>query len=166
MSTTKLCPRLLPLLVGVLALAWAGAAAAAPTPGDDAAFVSGLHLRPLRLADVTVETPPAVAPTPVETGPRKVVQTDVHSPSYMGTIAGSALGGAVLGAAIGTAIYYLGSNQRARNIIYWAAGGVLVGAGVGVIQVMVEESRTSAVMSGAPADPAPTFRLALYHRTF
>jgi len=44
---------------------------------------------------------------------------------------------------------------------------VLVGAGVGVVQVTVEESRTSAAMSmRAPTNPAPTYRLVLYRHSF
>jgi hypothetical protein len=147
-----------------------------PSPGL-AGERNTLRLRTFKVADVVVQQPTPVQPTVVapttpvvETGPRKVVQTDTRSRgSYMGTIAWSAIGGAVLGAAVGTAIYYLDEddNPSARNIAYWAAGGVLLGAGVGVIQVMVEESRTSSALSlRAPKDPAPTLRVALYRSRF
>ena len=137
-----------------------------------------------RLADNVVVTPgaptqaapPAVevrppAPQPVEVEPprkTKVVQADVESHNYMGTLALSALGGGVLGALVGTSIYYLGDRHHAQYIGYWAAGGVLVGAGVGLIQVMVQESRASSALSSdhMPGDPAPTFRLALYRMSF
>jgi hypothetical protein len=148
----------------------------ASTKPAAAAEHSTLRLRTFRVADVVVEPqatpaqPVVVAPTtPVETGPRRVVETDTHSHNYVGTVVWSAIGGAVLGALVGTAIYYIDKDNHpsAHNIAYWAAGGVLVGAGVGLIQVMVEESRTSSALSmQAPKDPAPTLRLALYQHRF
>ena len=63
---------------------------------------------------------------------RSVVRADVSPPhSYMGTIAGGAFLGAAAGALIGGAIYFLGDQNHPVNIAYWAAGGVLVGTGVG-----------------------------------
>lgn len=156
---------------------WSGFAFAdAMAESGPARESNGLRMRTFKVADVVVQQPPAaqptvVAPAPVvaDTGPRKVVQADTHSRNYVGTIMWSALGGAVLGAAVGTAIYFLSEDDDppVRNIGYWAAGGVLVGAGVGVVQVMVEEGRTSNAMSmRAPKDPAPTLRLALYRHPF
>ena len=44
---------------------------------------------------------------------------------------------------------------------------MLLGAGVGVIQVMVEERRTGSALSmRAPKAPAPTLRLSLYKYRF
>jgi len=47
-----------------------------------------------------------------------------------------------------------------------AAGGVLVGTGVGVMQVVVQENRVSNAVARLPSDPAPTYRLALLRLKF
>jgi hypothetical protein len=87
--------------------------------------------------------------------------------NYMSTLMVSALSGAVLGALVGAAVYYLADHQtQPRHIIYWAAGGVLVGGGVGLAQILVQESRIDRVASRPQADPAPTFRLALFSKSF
>ena len=143
-----------------------------------------------RLADSVVVTPqgaptqaaPAaqpVAAAPVVQAPaqpvvaeprtRKVVNADVQpNHNYMSTIAVSALMGGVAGGLIGGAIYFLGDQNHAENIAYWAAGGVLVGTGVGVVQLAVQESRVSeaTALRKLPTDPAPTFRLALFKTHF
>jgi hypothetical protein len=123
-----------------------------------------------------VTTPQPVAPQsvtpvavePVDTTPRR--STVVHAEpnrNYMGTIAVSALMGGVAGALVGGAIYYLGDQEQPRNIAYWAAGGVLVGTGVGLVQVMTQETRiNNATAMRLPSDPAPTFRLALARVSF
>jgi hypothetical protein len=67
---------------------------------------------------------------------------------------------------VGGAIYFIDGSQPARNVAYWAAGGVLVGTGVGITQVLVEENRTSRALSLMPQDPVPTYRLALYGTRF
>jgi hypothetical protein len=122
-------------------------------------------------------SPAPVVVTPTQAAPaqpvvvddpsrRTVVHTDVNAThSYMGTIAGSAFMGGAAGALIGGAIYFLGSQTHPYNIAYWAAGGVLVGTGVGIAQVMVQESRVDRATAMA-ADPAPTLRLALYQTRF
>jgi hypothetical protein len=130
---------------------------------------------PLRLAEVEVvnSNPPAAAPAaaPVAAAP-VVAQAPVvapshevvhhHEGSYMGTIALNALFGALAGGLVGGAIYYLSDNQtHPQRIAYWAAGGVLVGAGVGVVQIMADSRTESVAMSKLPHDPAPTYRLAL-----
>jgi hypothetical protein len=121
---------------------------------------------------VAPTTAPAVAPAPAvvgETGPRKVVHSEVQSNhNYMSTIAVSALMGGVAGGLVGGAVYFLGDQQHAANIAYWAAGGVLVGTGVGLVQLMVQEGRVSeaTALRKLPSDPAPTFRLALYRTQF
>ncbi len=83
----------------------------------------------------------------------------------MGTIAGGAFMGGAAGALIGGAIYFLGNQNHPDNIAYWAAGGVLVGTGVGITQIMVQESRVSQATAQS-SDPAPTLRLALYQTRF
>jgi hypothetical protein len=83
----------------------------------------------------------------------------------MGTIFGGAFLGGATGALIGGAIYFLGDRTHAYNIAYWAAGGVLVGTGVGLAQIMVQEDRASAA-TALQADPARTYRLALYTARF
>lgn len=128
-------------------------------------------------ASATAVAPPpatatAVAPAPTvvgDTAPRKVVHTDVQSNhNYMSTIAISALMGGVAGGLVGGAVYYLGDQHNAVNIAYWAAGGVLVGTGVGIVQLVVQEGRVSeaTALRKLPTDPAPTFRLALYRTHF
>lgn len=165
-----------------------GTAQAAPTRTETAApdaRPATLHMRVL--ADNVVVSPgnsaPAAAPAQPQTvvvpqasappaqssavveepAKRTNVHADVRGPSnYMSTIAVSALMGGLAGGLIGGAIYYLGDRDDAINIAYWAAGGVLVGTGVGITQVIVQESRVSnATASRFPSDPAPTYRLAL-----
>jgi hypothetical protein len=120
----------------------------------------------------SVAVTPAPAPAQavaVEPGPRKVVHTDVESNhNYMTTIAVSALMGGIAGGLVGGAVYYLGSRDNAVNIAYWAAGGVLVGTGVGLVQLMVQENRVSeaTALRKLPSDPSPTLRLALYRTRF
>lgn len=135
---------------------------------------------PLRLAEVEVvnsnptpsAAPAAAAPVaatpvaPVAAAPQHEV-VHHHEGSYMGTIALNALFGALAGGLVGGAIYYLADNQEhAQRIAYWAAGGVLVGAGVGVIQVTADNRTESVAMSRLPHDPAPTYRLALLTTRF
>jgi hypothetical protein len=110
-----------------------------------------------------------VAAPPVEVEPARRT-TVVHEDSphnYMSTIAVSAIMGAVLGALVGGSIYYLGNQDHAARIGYWAAGGVLLGTGVGLTQVVVQENRAdAAVASRFSTDPAPTYRLALLNLRF
>lgn len=125
---------------------------------------------PAQPAPVVVQPAPVVAqpaqPVIDEPAHRSVVRADVSPPhSYMGTIAGSALLGGVAGVLIGGSIYYLGNQTHPAYIGYWAAGGVLVGTGVGLMQIMVQESRVSQA-TAMQSDPAPTLRLALYQTRF
>ena len=110
-----------------------------------------------------------VQPVVTEGSPRKVVHTDVQpNHNYMSTIAVSAFMGGLAGGLVGGAIYYLGDRQDAINIAYWAAGGVLVGTGVGIVQLVVQEGRVSeaTALRKLPSDPAPTLRLALFRAHF
>jgi hypothetical protein len=117
--------------------------------------------------------PPAVVPVPepapVVAPPQRVIHEDVQPPrNVMATIAVSALMGGLAGLLVGGAIFYLNDNQEhAARIGIWAAGGVLVGTGVGVIQVVTDESRASAAVSQVwSPDPARTYRLALFEKRF
>ena len=134
------------------------------------------------LADNVVVTPGPAAPTPapappeavqpaqpvpVDTTPRRIDGGHRGRPhNYMATIAISALMGGVAGALVGGAIYYLDDQDHPENIGYWAAGGVLVGTGVGLINMMADESRANATAMHLPSDPVPTYRLALARVTF
>jgi hypothetical protein len=115
-------------------------------------------------------SPPPAQTTAVVQEParRREVQAEVSSPhNYMSTIAVSALMGGLTGGLVGGAIYYLGDRQNGINIAYWAAGGVLLGTGVGVAQILVQESRVSAATASRfPSDPAPTYRLSLMRLNF
>jgi hypothetical protein len=173
------------LLISVFALtALSATALAKPLAGGDTAPIVPLP-KAAMLADNVVVTPStttpapqaqpvqpvAPAPQPVVVDPeppRRIVQADVSPPhNYVGTIAVSALMGGVAGALIGASVYYLDHESHAYNIGYWAAGGVLVGTGVGVVQIAVQESRASAAVANQlPTDPAPTYRIALYRTHF
>jgi hypothetical protein len=170
------------------------AAAMAKTDGLIAPGKKVVHLvPPLQLADVVVTNPNQTpTPTPAPAAPSAVavpVQPATPAPavveapehqskstyveqhsnrSYMGTIAVSALMGALAGALVGGSLYFLADDQHhPQRIGYWAAGGVLVGTTVGIVEVAVEESRADrAVTLHLPSDPAPTLRLALYQARF
>jgi hypothetical protein len=112
-----------------------------------------------------------VAPTqPVQTAPvapQRTVVTEDKPTNYMATIAGSALLGGVAGALIGGAIYLLDDQEHPYNIAYWAGGGVLVGTGIGVINVIANENRAErAVGTRFEKDPVPTYRLSLVKMSF
>jgi hypothetical protein len=150
----------------------AGAAAVTPLP------------KAVTLADNVVVTPagqPAQPVQPVQQGhvvtpvqtvpvapvPHRTVVTESRPRNYMATIAVSALMGGVAGTLLGGAIYFLDDQENARNIAYWAAGGILVGTTIGVVNVVADESRAErAVGLHHPKDPAPTYRLSLFRATF
>jgi hypothetical protein len=139
-----------------------------PLP-DARTLADNVVVQPNPAPGTIVETPPTTTvPPPVvepRTTRREVIHTDATPPrSYMGTIAVSAIMGGVTGVLIGGAIYYLGSQTHPYNIAYWAAGGVLVGTGVGLTQILIQESRAS--QATAFQDPAPTYRLALFNKRF
>jgi hypothetical protein len=128
------------------------APAAAPQPAP-----AQVNVQPAQ----PVEAVPAYAPT------HKTVVTEDRPHNYMATIALSALMGGVAGALIGGAIYYLDNQDHPTNIAYWAAGGVLVGTGVGLINVIADENRAErAVSTRFEKDPVPTYRLSLLKTTF
>jgi hypothetical protein len=115
--------------------------------------------------NTTVVQPVESAPAPTR---HSTTVVERENRNYMSTIFVSALMGGLAGVLVGGALYFLVDDQtHAPRIGYWAAGGVLVGTGVGLAQVMVQESRADrAVASRLPADPAPTFRLALFRAHF
>jgi hypothetical protein len=112
---------------------------------------------------------PVVQPVaPVEVPARRTTVVEHETHNYMGTIFVSALAGGLAGLLVGGSLYYLADNQQhASRIGYWAAGGVIVGTGVGITQVIVQESRAErATAMRLPTDPAPTLRLALLTARF
>jgi len=127
----------------------------------------------------TAQAAPAPAVVPVQSvqqqapvavpQTQRVVHTDVQAPhNVMTTITVSALMGGIAGLLVGGAIYYLADSQEhAARIGIWAAGGVLVGTGVGIVQVVADESRASTAVGQVwSPDPAPTYRLALFRARF
>src|SRR5215831_10014420 len=158
----------------VLGMALGLVMAAAPMAFADNVVVGTQPATPAPVAAPASPAPVVVQPVqPAPSQPvvvddpsRRVVHTEVTpTHSYMGTIFGSAFAGGAAGALIGGAIYFLGNRTHPYNIAYWAAGGVLVGTGVGIAQIMVQESRVSQAV-GMASDPAPTLRLALYQTRF
>lgn len=132
-----------------------GTTAPAPTPAPPP--TQSVNVQPVQ----PVEQAPVAAP-------HKTVVTEDRPHNYMATIAGSAFLGAVAGALIGGAIYFLDTpRDHGERIGYWAAGGVLVGTGIGIINVMADESRAErAVSTRLPSDPVPTYRVSLLQTRF
>jgi len=180
--------------VAVVAVAVSSSAAFAKVADQSSAGAGAVSPLPKAstLADNVVVTPqgqaaPAPAPAPqvnvqpaqpvqevqpvqpVVTPPQRQVVTEDKPHNYVATIFVSALLGGVGGALIGGAIYYLDTpRENAQNIGYWAAGGVLVGTGLGVINVIVDENRAERAVSSnhLPTDPVPTYRVALFNASF
>jgi hypothetical protein len=177
-------------LLGVSVVAVALSASAAFAKVDSTTGVVAPLPKAVTLADNVVVTPsgqaapapaPAPAPTQVQVQPAQPVQavepvpartnrtvvTESQPRNYMGTIAFSALMGGLLGALVGGAVYYLDDQDHAYNIAYWAAGGVLLGTGVGIVNVAADESRAErAVGLHHPKDPVPTYRVSLLNARF
>ena len=130
-----------------------------PAPAPAPASPTSVNVQPVQ----PVEQAPVVVP------PHRTVVTEDRPHNYMATIAVSALLGAVAGALIGGAIYFLDTPRSTRsNIGYWAAGGVLVGTGVGLINVdgRREPRRAGGLAAPAERDPVPTYRLSLLQTRF
>jgi hypothetical protein len=175
----------LPILSLVFASLMSTSAFAKPDARPRLTFEQPLRLH-LAEVEVVNTPPPAAAPAPapaaqqpaaapavtpvvnapvVETPKRDVARH--HDSNYMGTIAVSALMGALAGGLIGGSLYYLSDDQHhPQRIGYWAAGGVLVGAGVGLVQIATQEGTPETTASKLPSDPVPTFRLALLSQRF
>ena len=134
------------------------------TPGTQTSPPAAAPAPTVVVPQSSPQAAPVAAPAPTHTTNTQVVE---HERSYVGTIFVSALLGGAAGALIGGALWYLNDNQEhTARIGYWAAGGVLVGTGVGVMQLVVQEGRHERAVASLPTDPAPTFRLALFKREF
>jgi len=174
--------------VAVVAVALSASAASAKVPDQSTKGAPGA-VSPLpkagAVADNVVVTPQGTTPAPqpvqvqpaqpvqevqpVVTPPQRTYVTEDKPHNYMSTIAVSALMGGVLGVLVGGAIYYLDTpREHPGRIGYWAAGGVLVGTGVGLINVISDEHRadTAAGASRLPTDPVPTYRVGLLNKSF
>jgi hypothetical protein len=130
----------------------------APAPAPAPAAPTSVNVQPAQ----PVEQAPVVVP------PHRTVVTEDRPHNYMATVAVSAIMGAVAGALIGGAIYFLDTpREHPERVGYWAAGGVLVGTGVGIINVATDESRAErAVSQRLPSDPVPTYRVSLLQTRF
>jgi hypothetical protein len=160
--------RTLGMVAGAVMIALVGSSVA--RAGD----VEVVNPSPAPAQQVTTvpSAPPPAQPVVVEPSAppvRKEVHEDVQAPhNVMATIAVSALMGGLAGLLVGGAVYYLGDHQEhAARIGYWAAGGVLLGTGVGIVQVVADESRANQAVSSVWApDPARTYRVALFTKHF
>src|SRR6187551_1360485 len=109
-----------------------------------------------------VNVEPAAAPA------RNTVHTEHEPKPFMSTIVWSAFLGGLGGALIGGAVYFLDDQENPERIGYWAAGGVLVGTAVGIVNVATDESRAERAVSTRtmPRDPVPTYRVSLLQGRF
>jgi hypothetical protein len=129
--------------------------APAPAPTNTTTVV------PAQPAQPVVVEPTAPAPS------RHTVHTQGEPKNMMSTIFVSALMGGLAGGLIGGAIYFLDDQENPERIGYWAAGGVLVGTGIGIVNVMTDESRAErAVSTRFQRDPVPTYRVSLLQTRF
>lgn len=136
-----------------------------PSTGQAAPATPAPAVVPVQAVQPVQEQAPVVTPPQTQ----RVVHEDVQAPhNVMTTITVSALMGGIAGLLVGGAIYYLADNQNhAARIGVWAAGGVLVGTGVGIVQVAADESRANTAVSQLwSPDPARTYRLALFRTSF
>ena len=128
----------------------------APAPTNTTTVVPAQPAQP-----VVVEPVAPAAPS------RHTVHTEHQPKPFMSTIFVSALMGGLAGGLIGGAIYFLDDQENPERIGYWAAGGVLVGTGIGIINVMTDESRAErAVSTRFQRDPVPTYRVSLLQTRF
>ena len=133
----------------------------------DSVVVTGQPAAAPAPALVVQPAQPMAQPVVVERGRSRSTIVEHEDHNFMSTIAVSAIMGAVAGVLIGGAIYYLDGRDHPERIGIWAAGGVLVGTGVGLTQVMVQNSHVNeAAVTRFPSDPVPTFRLALFQSRF
>ncbi|MFU8802262.1 MAG: hypothetical protein ACNA8W_00495 [Bradymonadaceae bacterium] len=79
---------------------------------------------------------------------REEVRVREGTGNYMLVVTRSAFLGGVLGALVGGAGYLISGREWSLwNIAYFGAGGVLVGATVGLVEVMMREARRPATAS-------------------
>jgi hypothetical protein len=149
-------PKAMTLADNVVVTPQGTAPAPAPAPSSTTTVVPSQPVQP-----VVVE-PAAPAPA------RHTVHTEHQPKPFMSTIALSAFMGALAGGLIGGAVYFLDDQENPERIGYWAAGGVLVGTSIGIINVVSDESRAERAVSSRtmPRDPVPTFRLSLLQGRF
>jgi hypothetical protein len=134
------------------------------------AFASGARAQSVTTERQTVTPAPAPAPVaaqpvqtvpvqtvPVQTAPAQTSHRETHTQavteekdqgSFMGTVARDTLYGALTGVLVGGAIYFIsGQDTRPVTVAYWAAGGAIFGAGVGLVEVMVRQTRRQEAVS-------------------
>jgi hypothetical protein len=157
------------------AMAMAVAVVAAQRPAQAS---HGLDLGVPRLTPPAARATPARAGNALQTATRQAVArtacanttvvTESNTGNYVATVAGSALAGGLVGALIGGAVFWMDDeDQDWTDLGYWAAGGVLLGAGAGVVQVVVQESRASkAVSERRLRSPGRGFRVAIAEGRF
>ncbi len=136
----------------------APAPAPAPAPTQNTTVVPQPAQPAPPSQNVNVE--PAAAPA------RHTVHTEHEPKPFMSTIVWSAFLGGVGGALIGGAVYFLDDQEHPARIGMWAAGGVLVGTTVGIINVATDESRAERAVAHLPRDPVPTYRISLLQGRF
>jgi hypothetical protein len=138
--------------------------APAPAPQNNTTVVPAQQPQPAQSAPAAqnVNVEPAASPA------RRTVHTEHEPKPFMSTIVWSAFLGGLGGALIGGAVYFLDDQENPERIGYWAAGGVLVGTAVGIVNVATDESRAERAVSSRtmPRDPVPTFRLSLLQGRF
>ena len=130
--------------------------APAPAPSQNTTVVPAQPAPPSQ--NVNVEPAPAPA--------RHTVHTQHEPKPYMSTIVWSAFLGGLGGALIGGAVYFLDDQEHPARIGMWAAGGVLVGTGIGIVNVATDESRAERAVARLPRDPVPTYRVSLLQGRF
>jgi hypothetical protein len=136
------------VVVAALALSFAGATAQAQSVTTEKQTVNS---PPAASAGTTVvQAPPQqvqVQPTPTVNSSKQVV-TETHSENFMGTIAKNVFFGAIAGGLVGGAIYFIDrDNIRPVTVAYWASGGALVGAAVGIVELSMREDRNERAVS-------------------
>jgi hypothetical protein len=88
-----------------------------------------------------------------------VVIHSSNGPTFMGTVARNTFAGALAGFLVGGAIWLLDTPRHdAQNVGYWTAGGALVGAALGVVQLLADENPRARLGDRyAAAGPSPAF---------
>jgi hypothetical protein len=149
-------PKAITLADNVVVTPQGTAPAPAPTPAQNTTVV------PAQPPAQNVNVEPAASPS------RRTVHTEHEPKPFMSTIVWSAFLGGLGGALIGGAVYFLDDQENPERIGYWAAGGVLVGTAVGIVNVATDESRAERAVSSRtmPRDPVPTYRLSLLQGRF
>ena len=152
-------------VVGTLAFCLWGTVARAQSVTTERQTVNPAPAAATTVVQAPAAQPAAPAPAPgPTTTTNKSVTTDTHSDNFMGTIAKNTLYGAVAGGLVGGAVYFLARDTFSpMTVAYWGAGGALVGAAVGIVEVSTRESRNeravASVLGGKRAEIAFVPRL-------